>query len=400
VARLDLQTRLQGSPVIDIGNDSDQIDTFSLCWAKHSVYIYATDEDGSGVPNAVDDSIIVGFNGLDSSGAGCLDQFIEGGILFITDPEAWRDTVSEGMAILQERYGDCVSEETGLGNLNCWNELLAAGTYAGMYGVTNTAAYIGQGVGSAYTYTTQGLGGALADVYSPTYGEGAGGGFAKWYKEGVDSIFGWGAEESPHHYTPFRADEVNPFQTQSFAQESGDAGYSTTGEGSCFSDTWGMVLHNQSGSSHKIRITITRTDNGVTSTEYNTELAGGTDFEQIGDKIYFQPHYKKFKLTGPGLWTIRCESLAAFMDCGTPDLDYTATVEVAEAPQTDADGNPITAQTSDLSPIIDLAGGSMRPIYTIAALIGIGTVGMYFGFNWLLGKRKKSKKKKASNEEE
>lgn len=461
--RYDLETRLQGSPVIDIGNDSASIDTRTLCEAKHSVWIYATDEDGSGIPNAVDDSIIVGFSGLDSSGAGCLDQFVEGVITFITDPEEWRDVVTDGLIIMQQNLENC----DGFGN--CLGATAGFYVYATGYGVTNALAYTGQAVGSAYTYTTQGLGGALADVYSPTYGEGAGGGFAKWYKEGVDDacyitnavMESEGRINSPELNSMrtlrdrygiwFAADEVSQYyqrapaivsninknprsrqmyrtlhseyilpahravqtnnygeahqiykslvkHAEAFAQESGDAGYSTTGEGSCMDDMGGMVLHNQSGGSHKIKITITRTYEGVTSTEYRSELAGTSSMSPShdGETIYFEPHYKKFKLTGPGLWTIRCESLAAFMDCGTPDLDYTATVEVAEAPQTDADGNPITAQTSDLSPIIDLAGGSMRPIYTIAALIGMGTVAMYFGFSWLLGKRKK--KKKSSDE--
>ena len=78
----ELSTKLLGSKVIELATDSDKIDTYSLCASKHEAWIYVTDEDEDGVPNAQDDSIIVAFTALDSSGAGCIDEIFDGVITF------------------------------------------------------------------------------------------------------------------------------------------------------------------------------------------------------------------------------------------------------------------------------------------------------------------------------
>ena len=65
---MELKNKLLGSPIIELGTDSASIDTKSLCGSKHEVWVWVTDEDEDGVPNAFEDSIIIGFKGLDSSG--------------------------------------------------------------------------------------------------------------------------------------------------------------------------------------------------------------------------------------------------------------------------------------------------------------------------------------------
>ena len=134
---------LLGSPVIELANDSDSIDTYSLCASKHEAWIYVTDEDGSGVPNAAEDSIIVAFSGTDTSGAGCIDAIFEGMVVFVTDPEEWQSTVDEGYDVIWDRAKNCS------GAWDCTKDYTGATVYSGIYGVTSAASYVGQGAYNA-----------------------------------------------------------------------------------------------------------------------------------------------------------------------------------------------------------------------------------------------------------
>ena len=146
-----LTNKLLGSKVIELATDSDEIDTYSLCASKHEAWIYVTDEDEDGTPNAVADSIIVAFTALDSSGAGCVDEIFDGVITFITDPEEWQSTVDTGYDIIWEKYDNCGGD--GLIFSDCFDKGLAAGLYTGVYVVTTGLSQVGSGISSVLKST-------------------------------------------------------------------------------------------------------------------------------------------------------------------------------------------------------------------------------------------------------
>ena len=422
-----LSQLLLGSPVIELATDSDSIDTYSLCGSKHEAWIYVTDEDGSGIPNAKEDSIIIAFSGTDSSGAGCLDEVFEtlldvanGSITYITDPEEWQSTVDDGLDIMQQRYNDCE------GLVNCTGSLLAAGTYAGIYGVTSGVSYVATGVGGGINdawnwatgddddddvcYITTAVMRAEGNDNSPELNS---------MRRLRDSWGIWFAAEEVREYYRVapsivkgierRADSDGIYRrlykryilpahdqvskgkmaeahrtyramvndTRKYASE--DRTYrsevttckfwdSSKPEGSFF----GTVYHNQNGGEHKVKITINKLYQGKTTTVFQTELAGGEVYKKEGNSLLFEPAYRKFKLNGPGMYTVKVESLAANMDCGNPSLDLQTTIEVAESPadseETDTGG--ITALNEGVAGITEATG--VRPLYIYGGAVLLG----------------------------
>ena len=416
---------LLGSPVIELATDSDSIDTYSLCGSKHEAWIYVTDEDGSGIPNAEEDSIIVAFSGTDSSGAGCLDEIFEtvldvanGSITYVTDPEEWQSTVDSGLDTIMQRYND----DPTVGNL------IAAGTYAGIYGVTSGVSYVATGVGGVINDGWNFVTGDDDDddaCYITT---------AVMRSEGndkspeLDSMRrlrdSWGiwfaADEVREYYRVApsivkgidrRADSDGIYRrlykryilpahdqvskgnmgaahriyramvndTRRYASE--DRTYrsdvttckfwdSSKPEGSFL----GTVYHNQNGGEHKVKITINKLYQGKTTTVYQTELAGGEEYKKEGNVLLFEPAYRKFKLSGPGMYTVKVESLAANMDCGNPSLDLSTTIEVAAAPadpsDDDADDGTVETLNEGVSGISEATG--VRPLYLYGGIVLVG----------------------------
>ena len=354
-----------GSPVIELANDSDSIDTYSLCASKHEAWIYVTDEDGSGVPNAAEDSIIVAFSGTDTSGAGCIDAIFEGMVVFVTDPEEWQSTVDEGYDVIWDRAKNCS------GAWDCTKDYTGATVYSGIYGVTSAASYVGQGAynaGAAVVnwvkdpcYITTAVMRAEGHDNSPELNS---------MRRLRDSWVIWQAPAEVRDYyrtapsivdaIDRRADSDGIYRrlykryilpahdqvskgnmgaahriyrtmvndTRRYASDNTTVCNPSKGEDGEF---WGTTYHNQNGGEHKIKITINKLYQGKTTNVYQTELAGGDGYKKVDGKLLFEPAYRKFKLTGPGTYTINVESLAANMDCGNPSLDLTTTVEVAAA---------------------------------------------------------------------
>ena len=421
---------LLGSPVIELATDSDSIDTYSLCGSKHEAWIYVTDEDGSGIPNAKEDSIIVAFSGTDSSGAGCLDEVFEtlidvanGSITYVTEPEEWQSTVDTGLDVMQQRYNDC----EGFGN--CTGALLSAGTYAGIYGLTTGTSYVLSGVGNAATsagstvagwikgdddewcYITTAVMRAEGQDNSPELNS---------MRRLRDSWVVWQAPDEVRDYyrtapsivegIDRRADSDGIYRrlykryilpahdqvtkgnlgaahriyramvndTRRYASE--DRTYrsevttcrfwdSSKPEGSFL----GTVYHNQNGGEHKVKITINKLYQGKTTTVYQTELAGGEEYKKEGNVLLFEPAYRKFKLSGPGMYTVKVESLAANMDCGNPSLDLSTTIEVAAAPadpDEDSDDGTVETLNEGVAGISEATG--VRPLYLYGGIVLVG----------------------------
>ena len=408
---------LLGSPVIELATDSDSIDTYSLCGSKHEAWIYVTDEDGSGIPNAKEDSIIVAFSGTDSSGAGCLDEVFEtvldvanGSITYVTDPEEWQSTVDSGLDTIMQRYND----DPTVGNL------LAAGTYAGIYGVTSGVSYVATGIGGGINdawnwatgddddddvcYITTAVMRAEGNDNSPELNS---------MRRLRDSWGVWFAADEVREYYRVapsivegidrRADSDGIYRrlykryilpahdqvtkgnmgsahriyramvndTRRYAADNTTVCNPSKGEDGEF---WGTTYHNQNGGEHKIKITINKLYQGKTTTVYQTELAGGDGYKKVDGKLLFEPSYRKFKLTGPGTYTINVESLAANMDCGNPSLDITTTVEVAAAPtdpsDDDADDGTVETLNEGVSSISEATG--VRPLYLYGSIVLVG----------------------------
>ena len=308
----ELSTKLLGSKVIELATDSDEIDTYSLCGSKHEAWIYVTDEDEDGIPNAQEDSIIVAFSALDSSGAGCFDKIFDGMITFLTDPEEWQSTVDDGLDILQQRYND----DPTFGNL------LTAGTYAGIYGVTTAVSWTGRKV---------------------------------W--GGVKKLKFWSEEETMRRNI-FGADSSQS-EVTTCNPKKGDTG-----------EFWGTTYHNSNGGEHKVKITINKLYQGKTTTVYQSELAGSDGYKKKEGALLFEPAYRKFKLNGPGTYTVIVQSLAANMDCGNPDLDLLTSVVVAESPDAGAIENTVSTLNEGVTDITEATGARPLYIYGGAVLLG------------------------------
>jgi len=339
-----LSKKLLGSPVIKLANDSDMIDTYSLCGSKHEAWIYVTDEDNDGIPNAQKDSIIVAFSGTDSSGAGCIDQIFEtfidvakGSYTFVTDPEEWESTVETGLEIVLNNFENCE------GGWDCTKDGTAAVVYSGAYAVTTVVQETGK------------------VLYS-----------------GVKKLKFWSEEETMRRSILGAEKTFNSEVTTCKFWDSSKSGLDKIGpeiEGSVL----GTVYHNQNGGEHKVKITINKLYQGKTTTVYQSELSGGEEYKTEDDKMFFEPAYRKFKLNGPGTYTVNVKSLAANMDCGNPSLDLTTSIVVAESSDGGSSDNPVATLNQGVNEITEATG--IRPLYLYGGAIALGglLVSKYLG---------------------
>ena len=402
---------LLGSPVIELDHDDDSIDTYSLCGSKHEAWIYVTDEDGTGTPIAGEDSIIVAFTGTDSSGAGCVDEVFEtlldvasGGIKIFTDPVDWYSTVTTGFGEALAREGSPIGRGSIVGDA-----AVDSGFAQGYVDVIDWA-FGGSDDDASTCYITTAVMKAqghdrspelnsmrrLRDSYGIWFAESE---VAEYYRiapkivEGIER-----RAESDRIYRRLYADYILPAhqqvrkgnlsgahriyrsmvsQAQQYASE--DRTYrsevttckfwdSSKPEGSFL----GTVYHNQNGGEHKVKITINKLYQGKTTTVYQTELAGGEEYTLEDGKLLFEPAYRKFKLTGPGTYTVKVESLAANMDCGNPKLSMTTTIDVAPSP--DAGENIVEGALSTfnegVSNVTEATG--VRPLYLYGGIVLVG----------------------------
>ncbi len=324
----ELSTKLLGSKVIELATDSDKIDTYSLCASKHEAWIYVTDEDEDGVPNAQDDSIIVAFTALDSSGAGCIDEIFDGVITFVTDPTEWRNTINEGYDILNQRRKDCS------GAWDCTGDYVQWGVYSGIAGITTAGSYIGQG--TAYV---------VSGAYNAT----------------KDAVCG--------KYNPFCAEDESEY-IRRMVLKADSSQSEVTSCNPLDGNFYGTAYHNSNGGEHKVKITINKLYQGKTTTVYQSELSGSDSYKKKEGALLFEPAYRKFKLNGPGTYTITVQSLAANMDCGNPELDLTTSVVVAESPDAGTIENTVSTLNEGITDITEATGARPLYIYGGAVLLG------------------------------
>jgi hypothetical protein len=72
---------------------------------------------------------------------------------------------------------------------------------------------------------------------------------------------------------------------------------------------YGTAYHNSNGGEHKVKITINKLYQGKTTTVYQSELSGSDSYKKKEGALLFEPAYRKFKLNGPGTYTITVQSL-------------------------------------------------------------------------------------------
>jgi len=328
-----LSKKLLGSPVIKLDSGSDMIDTYSLCGSKHEAWIYVTDEDNDGIPNAKEDSIIVAFTGTDSSGAGCIDEIFEtffdvakGSYVFVTDPEEWESTVETGLDTVLNRFENCE------GGLDCTIDGAAAVLYSGSYAFATVVSWPIENI-----------------IVNP----------GKSIYSDVKDFF-WSEEETMRR-SVFGAEKT--FNSEVTTCKFWD---SSKPEGSFL----GTVYHNQNGGEHKVKITINKLYQGKTTTVYQSELSGGEEYKTEDDKMFFEPAYRKFKLNGPGTYTVNVKSFSANMDCGNPSLDLNTSIVVAESTDYVSTTPELTAFTDTISEITEATG--LRPLYIYGGAVALG----------------------------
>ena len=327
-----LTNKLLGSKVIELATDTSEIDTFSLCASKHEAWIYVTDEDEDGIPNAVEDSIIVAFTALDSSGAGCYDEVFDGVITFLTDPEEWQSTVDTGYDIIWEKYDNCSGD--GLIFSDCVDKGLAAGLYTGIYGVTTVLSTVG-------TPIVSGISSGLSATKKAVCGK----------------------------YNPFCAEDESDY-IRRMVLKADTSQSEITSCNPLDSDFYGIAYHNSNAGEHKVKITINKLYQGKTTTVYQSELSASDVYKKKDGALLFEPSYRKFKLNGSGTYTVNVKSLAANMDCGNPSLDLNTSIVVAESPEGESSDNPVATLNQGVTDITEATG--IRPLYLYGGAIALG----------------------------
>jgi len=279
-------------------------DPISLCGSKHEVAI-GTTVNAQGL-KPFDDYIIVYFHPYDTSGGGKLMEWL-----------------GEGMAWVMEKGKDT------------------------MILITDT------GEGAADWSRSRGV----------VYGEGIEGGFAKGYKESVDSV---GKQLKKLKFWA----EDNPFgaEHKQFALEN-----AATSCGDDMMDEWAALTggchHSLAGNYHKVRITIKCTYEGVTTTKYSSDLAGCP--AQYEDESWCAngETYKRFLINSPGTWTVEVKPIST-NTCASLNYNDSATYEVAKP-----DGwepSTISAMSTTISTQLQNAGipVAITPLH----IVGIGSL--------------------------
>jgi hypothetical protein len=211
------------------------------------------------------------------------------------------------------------------------------------------------------------------------YGEGAVGGFAKGYKETVDSagsavkkgwkkVKSWFAEEydySPLDYTPFNADE--------------DGNVLVSKEWWTQKVTWseftGTAFHPANASAHKIRFQAWCSYEGKERKMFDSEISGchplvsGSECIACCDSTSFED----FLISSPGEWRVKVSSVATG-SCASLDYEDEATFTVPTPEGWEP--QPIYATLTSLSTDISQAVGfEVPPAYlAIGGSILIGGI--------------------------
>ena len=280
----------------EIISEKYEDDSATLCGSQHTFKV-AYSSDGT-VPKPIQDYIVVTFAAQDTSGGGLVEEWIGKTVTGVIDGFAW------------------VGENT-----------------------------IGRaGEGMADWSRSRGV----------VYGEGVEGGFAKTYKETVDSGVKWVKGL-------FSAEQVTRFDAES-------PFYSPYHFNSEFrADLFGTDFHPVQAASHRIRIKIFCTYEGNRKEVYDSELAGCqpllTDDECLSccDGVTID----QFLINSPGTWEVQITPVATG-SCESLEYEKTATFEVPEPEGWKP--APVEATLQTMSDQIEIATGARVP----PAVVGIG----------------------------
>ena len=282
----------------EIISEKYEDDSATLCGSQHT-FVVAYSSDGT-APKPIQDYIVVTFAAQDTSGGGLVEEWIGKIATGIIDGVTW------------------VADNT----------VVAAGE------------------GMADWSRSRGV----------VYGEGVEGGFAKGYKETVDSGVAW-----VKSLNPFGAEQVTSFDAKS-------PFYSPYHFNSEFRTDWfGTDFHPVQAASHRIRIKIFCTYEGNRKEVYDSELAGCTplltDDECLDccDGITLD----QFLINSPGTWEVQITPVATG-SCESLEYNKTATFEVPEPEGWKP--APVEATLQTMSDQIEIATGARVP----PAVVGIG----------------------------
>ena len=255
-----------------------EVDSAGLCGSRHIMSIGTTYNPNGLVP--FEDYIIVYFNPEDTVGGGQIMNMLTNSIQYVMenkfssllypvgiDKEDFTETTNTGRAIMEQKRKD---GDAG------WLEY-------------NTYVALDNTVGKLFRW-------ADTDESSPAY-----------------------RAESPF-YAPKGLKPA--IETKKFAYEWGDTGDESTDCGSAWQEATGGCWHSLSAGTHKMRVTITNTFEGKTTTPYTYDLAGcNATYDEDDDYCPQGEVYKRFTITKPGLWTVTLQPLATGT-CGSLDYNY------------------------------------------------------------------------------
>jgi len=151
----------------------------------------------------------------------------------------------------------------------------------------------------------------------------------------VGKLFRWAEED--HTSNAYRAE--SPFyapkglkpaiETKKFAGDYGESGNESTQCNDKWLEYTGGCYHSLSGGTHKVRITITNTFEGKTTTPYKYDLGGCNADYQDDSYCATGEATKRFLINKPGHWKISIKPIATGT-CGSLDYNYEWSFDVTK----------------------------------------------------------------------
>ena len=232
-------------------------DTFRLCGTRHTIQVGVTRNQDVLTP--FDDYFFVSFSPEDTSGGGKAMDWVTDRF---EDAKEWAEDVGKGF---EYAFGE--EHEAMRENVESISEKMCKNC--------KTWACKGKWCMGAAAVNTWNTLGDLSRLWAET-------------------------DESSPSYTPFRADEKRRF---------------ASGHTNCNNDWYeltGGCYHALEGAIHKIRIVITNTYDGRTTTKFDSELAGCfASYEADDDFCPSGSTYKRFIINSPGEWVIKITPLGS-----------------------------------------------------------------------------------------
>ena len=355
----------------------DTLSSVAICDSKHEVWVYTTDFLNDGAITPGEDNIIVSFVGTDTAGTGCVGDVLMSGLKIFTDPVDWYSTVTTG-------FGEALADEDSWIGRDSFvgDAAVDSGAAAGYVGAIDWL--VGGSDDDASTcYITTAVMNAEGTDNSPelksmrSLRDRYGIWFASqevsdYYRIAPKIVAGINRRpQKKNIYRHLHSEFITPAHNQVTQGNYGTAHkiyknmvnytrrFAATESGqSCFDDFTGQIFHNSNGRGHKISIKITC--NGETM--YDTEMAGSDKRERSGDNLLYLGSNKSFKITKPGTWKVTVESLASHVECATPELDKTWTINVPKPSDWDESAPVIRTQTKDVKAITSEVNAKLKDL--------------------------------------